>query len=157
MVAASLALAAGGCIGQSGSSHGGYKGADAKSYDAGHSYCAQFVDNQQQFANPKTVRRLMEKVASRPAWGAGCKAAMNDAGGGMGNLYENGASGPKTTTTNTAAERALIKADVAKWKANHPGGTCTIHYPDSAECTTADGLPVDMVVDDSTTVTGTNP
>jgi hypothetical protein len=44
-------------------------------------------------------------------------------------------------TEDKAAERAAIKADVATWKGNHPGGTCRITLPDSAQCTTADGLP----------------
>lgn len=44
-------------------------------------------------------------------------------------------------TEDRATERAAIKADPAKWELGHPGGTCQITPPDSAQCTTADGLP----------------
>jgi hypothetical protein len=45
-----------------------------------------------------------------------------------------------------AAERDAIKADVAKWERNHPGGTCRIAPPSSAQCTTADALPANLAV-----------
>ena len=57
-----------------------------------------------------------------------------------------------TTTTSTNAEKAEVKSWVAKWKARHPGGTCTISYPDSAQCVGANGLPVDFVVGTTTVV-----
>ena len=52
-------------------------------------------------------------------------------------------------------EAAAIKSDTAKWETNHPGGSCTISYPDSAHCTTADGLPAYLGVLVSVTVTRT--
>ena len=55
-------------------------------------------------------------------------------------------------TTSTNAEKAEVKSWVAKWKAQHPGGTCTISYPDSAQCVGASGLPVDFVVGTTTVV-----
>jgi hypothetical protein len=62
----------------------------------------------------------------------------------------------KTAQTDaTKWETAAIQSDVAKWETNHPGGSCTISYPDSAYCTTADGLPADLVVMDSVTVSPT--
>lgn len=45
-----------------------------------------------------------------------------------------------------SAEKAAIRADVAKWKRRHPGGSCQITPPDSAQCTTADGMTSDLVV-----------
>jgi hypothetical protein len=54
---------------------------------------------------------------------------------------------------NTKAEQAAIRTDVANWETSHPGGSCTISDPDSAQCQTADGLPVDFVAIVSTTVT----
>lgn len=54
---------------------------------------------------------------------------------------------------NTKAEKAAIQADVANWETSHPGGSCTISYPDSAQCQTADGLPADFVAIVTTTVT----
>lgn len=57
-----------------------------------------------------------------------------------------------TTTGDTTAEKAAIKFDVAKWESHHPGGTCQIALPDSAHCTTANGLPADLGVLVSTTV-----
>lgn len=40
----------------------------------------------------------------------------------------------------------MIAGAVAKWKAQHPHGTCTIMYPDRAKCETATGLPTDLDV-----------
>jgi hypothetical protein len=62
---------------------------------------------------------------------------------------------PSAGVVNTLAEKAAIQADVAKWETNHPGGSCTISYPNAARCETADGLPADLVAVASTTVTTT--
>jgi hypothetical protein len=48
-------------------------------------------------------------------------------------------------TENKAAEKLAIKADVVKWERHHPGGSCRITPPSSAQCTTAGGLPADLV------------
>jgi hypothetical protein len=63
------------------------------------------------------------------------------------------APAPSVGAANTKAEREAIQTDVAKWETDHPGGSCTISYPDSAHCTTADGLPADLVALIATTVT----
>ena len=57
-----------------------------------------------------------------------------------------------TTTTSTDAERAEVKSWVTKWKAQQPGGTCTISYPDSAQGVGPTGLSVDFVVGTTTVV-----
>ncbi len=54
--------------------------------------------------------------------------------------------GRPAASTNARAERAMIAGAVAKWKAQHPHGTCTIMYPDRAKCETATGLPTDLAV-----------
>ena len=63
---------------------------------------------------------------------------------------------PSAGVVNTEAEKAAIQADVAKWETNHPGGSCTISYPDAARCETTDGLPADLVAVDTTTITTTS-
>jgi hypothetical protein len=63
---------------------------------------------------------------------------------------------PSAGVVNTEAEKAAIQADVAKWETKHPGGSCTISYPDTARCETADGLPADLVALVATTVTTTS-
>jgi hypothetical protein len=50
------------------------------------------------------------------------------------------------TTADTTGERAEIRAEVARWKADHPGGTCSISYPDTAQCQTAAGLAAGLGV-----------
>jgi hypothetical protein len=57
------------------------------------------------------------------------------------------------SAANIKAEKAAIQTDVANWETNHPGGSCIVSYQDSAQCQTADGLPADLVVMVSTTVT----
>lgn len=77
---------------------------------------------------------------------AGCGG---DPGGGM-----------PAASTDVRAERAMIAGAVAKWKAQHPHGACTITYPDRATCETAAGLPTDLAVivqKDSSTVSTTRP
>src|SRR5690242_17180888 len=82
--------------------------------------------------------------------GGGSGAVSHPQGGGgyLGATYGATASSePSTATTeDIPAERFAIKRDVAKWKAHHPGGTCTIEPPSSAQCTTADGLSTDLQV-----------
>ena len=63
---------------------------------------------------------------------------------------------PSAGVVNTEAEKAAIQADVAKWETNHPGGSCTISYPDAARCETTDGLPADLVAVVTTTITTTS-
>ena len=63
---------------------------------------------------------------------------------------------PSVGLVNTEAEKAAIRADVAKWETNHPGGSCTISYPNAARCETTDGLPADLVAVDETNVTITS-
>jgi hypothetical protein len=61
-------------------------------------------------------------------------------------------------TEDKAAEKFAIKADVVKWKRHHPGGACRITPPSSAQCTTAGGLPADLVALVATAIApSTNP
>ena len=67
------------------------------------------------------------------------------------------ANAPNGADAKTKAEKAALQTAVAEWETNHPGGSCTISDPASANCTTADGLPAYLGVMVSVTPTPYSP
>ena len=63
------------------------------------------------------------------------------------------ANAPNGGDAKTKTEKAALQTAVAEWETNHPGGSCTISDPASANCTTADGLPAYLGVMVSVTPT----